>query len=137
MYESILVPTDGSEHAERAYERGLTLAEQFDADVHVQHVVDTSRHPETALSESQLLVADVEDDGQRLLKQCASEATGRGVGVTTRSCHGDPGEEILDYADENDVDLLVMGYQGEDHQRSLGSTTSRVVRSMDRPVMVV
>lgn len=137
MYESILVPTDGSEHAERAYERGLALAEQFSADLHVQHVVDTNRHPETALSESQLLVADAENDGERVLKRYATTARDRGVRVTTRNCHGDPDREILSYAGENGVDVVVMGYQGEDHQRSLGSTAQRVVKAMDRPVMLV
>jgi len=137
MYESILVPTDGSDHADRAYERGLALAAATDADLHVQHVVDTKRHTETALSGSQLLVSDAEADGQQVLKRCASQAQEAGVPVTTRSCHGDPGREILDYAGEHDVDVVVMGYQGEDHQRSLGTTTSRVVKSMDRPVMLV
>lgn len=137
MYESILVPTDGSEHAERAYDRGLTLAAECGSELHVQHVVDTNRHTETALSGSQLVVSNAEADGQRVLKQCASEAQNMGIPVTTRNCHGDPCREILDYADETDVDLVVMGYQGEDHQRSLGSTTSQVVKSMDRPVMLV
>lgn len=137
MYESILVPTDGSEHAERAYGRGLALAERTGAELHVQHVVDTNRHPETALSGSQLVVSDAEADGQQLLRRCAAEARGAGVPVATRSCHGDPGEETLAYADENDVDLLVMGYQGEDHQRSLGHTANRIVKAMDRPVMLV
>lgn len=137
MYDSILVATDGSEHADRAYERGLTLAEKCDAELHVQHVVDTNRHPETALSGSQLVVSDAETTGQRVLKECASAAKGRGIGVTTRNCHGDPGEEILTYADEHDVDLLVMGFQGEDHERALGTTASQIVKSMDRPTMLV
>ena len=137
MYESILVPTDGSEHAERAYERGLALAERFGADLHLQHVVNTNRHAETALSGSQVLVSNAETDGQRVLKRFAAAARDRGVPATTRSCHGDPGREILEYADENDVDVVVMGYQGRDHQRSLGSTTSRIVKSMERPVMLV
>lgn len=137
MYESILVPTDGSEHAERAYERGLALAAQTGADLHLEHVVDTNRHTETALSGSQLVVAAAETDGQQVLKRCAEQARDEGLAVTTRNCHGDPCREILDYAEDNDVDLVVMGYQGEDHQRSLGRTTSQVVKSMDRPVMLV
>ena len=137
MYESILVPTDGSEHAERASERGLALAERFDADVHLLSVVDRNRYPEPALSESELVYEDVENAGPTALKRHATTAQERGLEVTTRNCHGDPSREILNYADRHGVDVVVMGYQGEDHRRALGSTTNRVVKAMQRPVMLV
>ena len=41
MYESILIPTDGSEAAELAVEEALDVAEKFDAEVHTLYVVDT------------------------------------------------------------------------------------------------
>ncbi len=137
MYDTVLVTTDGSEHAERAHERGLALAEGFDADLHLLSVVDGNRYPEPALSETELVYEDVDNQGRLALKRNATTAESRGVTVTTRFCHGDPGKEILDYARENDVDVVVMGYQGEDHRRSLGRTAQRVVKAMERPVMLV
>lgn len=137
MYHSILVPTDGSERADRAYERGLELAEGFGADLHLLSVVDRNRYPEPALSESELVYEDVENAGRTSLKRYASIASERGIPVRTRHCHGDPSREILRYADEHGVDVVVMGYQGEDHRRALGSTASRVVKAMDRPVLLV
>ena len=137
MYESVLVPTDGSQHAERAYERGLALAEGFDADLHLLSVVDRTRYPEPALSESELVYEDVENTGQVALRRFATRAQRRGVPVRQRHSHGDPSREILRYANEHGVDVVVMGYQGEDHRRALGTTARRVVKAMDRPVLLV
>lgn len=60
---------------------------------------------------------------------------------STRSAPSDgvPSEEILDYADANGVDLIVMGTHGRTGlpRLLLGSTTERVVRLFDAPVLTV
>lgn len=137
MYDRILVPTDGSDHAEVAFERALDLAEQSDADVSLLHVVDTSRIGEPALSSAELIVDQREDDGTAMLRELGQRAHDRGVDAQSHNCHGEPSREIRRYADEIDADLVVMGYQGHDHDRTLGTVTAQIVKACERPVLLV
>ncbi|WP_331233314.1 universal stress protein [Natronorarus salvus] len=137
MYDRILVPTDGSEPANRAVEHTLALAEQYGATVHALHVVDTSRYGEPALSSTEIVLHELEDRGHDLLDEIADRADDRGLVVETRLCHGRPHREITDYADEIGTDLIVLGYQGQSHEREghIGSVAERVVRHAGRPVL--
>jgi len=137
MHDRILVPTDGSDNAERAFDYALDLAEQSDSDLSLLHVVDTARIGEPALSSAELVVDQREDDGTALLKAMARRASARGVGIESENCHGEPSREIRRHADEIDADLVVMGYQGHDHDRTLGTVTAQVVKACDRPVLLV
>lgn len=137
MYQTILVPIDGSDGAERAIEHALALGRQNDATLHGIFVVDTSRYGEPALSSAEIVVDDIEDRGQGLLDSFAARVEESGLDATTRCCHGRPDEEIRAYADEIDADLIVMGFQGQSQRREaqIGSVAERVVRSASRPVL--
>ena len=139
MYDTILVATDGSAPAEQAIERGLDLAERYDATLHALFVVDTRLVGEPALSSTELVVDELEDRGHALLDDIAARGEGRGIEITTRCCHGVPHEEIVDAAAEIDADLLVLGYSGQTHQNTdnIGSVAERVTRLTDRSVMLV
>jgi nucleotide-binding universal stress UspA family protein len=69
------------------------------------------------------------------------ENAGRTVNVDVESIilEGNPVEEILDFAEKNDIDLIVMGTQGKSAvQRFLiGSVSENVVRHSERSVLVV
>lgn len=116
IYQRILVPTDGSESADRAVEHTLTLAEQYGATVHALHVVDTSRYGEPALSSTEIVLHELEERGHDLLDEIAAKADDRGLAVETKLPHGRPHREITDYADEVETDLIVLGYQGQSHE---------------------
>ncbi|MHB9288145.1 universal stress protein [Halobacteriales archaeon Cl-PHB] len=137
MYDSVLIPTDGSEGANRAVRFGLALAEQYDAEVHAMNVVDTARYGEPALSSAEIVLDELEAEGHDLIADIAEDAEEQGIVVSTRVCHGVPPEEIVEYADEHDVDVVVMGYQGTSHQHKMGSTVQRVLEETDRPVLAV
>ena len=137
MYDTILVPTDGSDSANRAVEHGVSLAERYDATLHTMYVVDTSRYGEPALSSTELVLQQLEDRGAELVDEIVDRAENEGIETHTRVCHGRPDKEIIYYADEIDADLLVMGYQGHSHDMEghMGSIASRVTSSAGRPVM--
>jgi nucleotide-binding universal stress UspA family protein len=61
------------------------------------------------------------------------------VDIETVLRQGAPHTTILEYADEADVDLIVMGTHGRSgiHRYLLGSVTERVVRTADAPVLTV
>lgn len=134
MYERILVPIDGSEGSQRAIEHALELATRDDAELYGLHVVDTRKCGEPALSSLELVVDEAEDEGHQLLDAFAERAAGADIAVTTRCVHGIPHETILDHAREVDADLIVLGYEGEDHTRHMGSVARDIVDTSDRPV---
>ncbi|MFC4357861.1 universal stress protein [Halobium salinum] len=138
MYDTILVPVDGSDPSNRAVEHAFELAERFDAAIHAIHVVDTHRYGEPALSSTELVVDELEARGHDLLEELMDRADNIGVAVEPRVCHGDPADEIVAHADAVDADLVVVGFQGQSHRRPgrLGSVADRVLRSVDRPVLV-
>jgi nucleotide-binding universal stress UspA family protein len=137
MYDQILLPTDGSEQSGKAEQRALALAEQFDAELHALHVIDTRHMSEPALSTMELVTDEAEDRAMELLKDVVQAGEERGLTVTSRCCHGVPHDEILTYADEIDADLIVMGYQGHTHSEKMGSVVDRVLNATERQVLAV
>ncbi|MBV0925375.1 universal stress protein [Halomicroarcula limicola] len=136
-YDTILVPTDGSTHAEEAVEVAFRLAETDDADVHTLFVVDTRLYGEPALSSVELFLNDLEEQGHDVLSELVGRGTERGIDVEREIRHGDPEVTIVEYADEIDADLLVMGYQGHSHQKSRGAVLEGVLDATDRHVLVI
>ncbi|MFP8954101.1 universal stress protein [Natrialbaceae archaeon A-arb3/5] len=133
---SILVPTDGSDAAEAALDRALTIAEPTDAIVHVLTVVDTDGAPLRFDVET---VHELEESKNRLVDEITAALDGHGVDVTGAVRRGRPAREIVRYAEEHDIDLLVIGRTGQQRVAAalLGSTTDRVVRTASIPVIVV
>jgi len=137
MYETILVPIDGSDSSNRAAEHGLELAEQFDSKLHTLFVVDTRRYGEPGLSSTEIVVDELEDYGHGLVDDFADRADNRGIETETHVCHGVPQEEIIEYAAKIDADAIVLGYQGQTHRKKIGTVAERVVRDSNRPVFTV
>jgi len=138
MYDAILVATDGSADANRAVTHALEQAEQHDAALHGIFVVDTDRFSEPALSSGEMETIQEEEWGQEQLDEIASRAEKLEIDVTLYNCHGKPYQEIINYADEIDADLLVLGFHGQSHSSGsqIGSVTDRVVQNVGRPVLV-
>ncbi len=137
MYDTILVPTDGSEHSVRAAEHGRYLAERFDATIHVLSVVDIQSAAgvfDVGLEEE--FVARLEDQGQDAIEavKAAVDDTDR---VTTAQVRGEPSATILEYADEHNAGLIMMGTHGRTglERYVTGSVTERVVRRAEVPVL--
>lgn len=140
MYESILVPTDGSNHATQAAVHGFALARAFDATVHVINVVDlqTEGGLFNAGGVDEEFIARCEARGQEAIDEIEAHAHNSDT-VKTEVLRGAPSDTILEYADNNDVDLIAMGTHG---RRGLdryiaGSVTERVVRLANVPVLTV
>lgn len=134
MYENILVPTDGSDSVDRAIEQALGLAEADNATLHTLFVVE--RGPWIDHRGEQLRTA-LENEGKRATEDVAERGKERGIAVISEIRSGDPHREILEYADDHDVDLIVMGTQGRTglDRYLLGSVTEKVVRLSERSVL--
>ncbi|WP_255170001.1 universal stress protein [Natrononativus amylolyticus] len=147
MYDTILVPTDGSRVAERAVDHALELAGAFDADVHALYVVDTSA-VDIGLGTEQVDrirqgkfgdMPELEKRAKDATGSVATQADDRGIAVTEAVVGGQPHRQIADYAETHGVDLIVMGSAGRSGVRRalLGSVAERTLRSTKIPVLVV
>jgi nucleotide-binding universal stress UspA family protein len=138
MYDLILVGTDGSEKAQEAVERAFDLVQDSDAEIHAITVVNTARYGEPALSSSEIVLNELEDRGNKQLKEIREQGSERGIQVVTKCLHGNPSQEIIKYAQENEADLIVLGSHGHTHPRSvIGSTANRVLHGTSQEVLIV
>lgn len=163
MYDHILFPTDGSDGASAALDEASALAELCDATVHVLYSIDTrppgiglGTDPQTdnpsgmagtvtggpgGMADEREGTAELHADVRARaaeLVETASEGFGD-VETATVVESGTPHEVILAYADENDIDAIVMGTHGRTglDKYLLGSVTEKVVRLADVPVLTV
>lgn len=136
MYETILVPTDGSSQSDAALEHAVALASHHGATVHVLYVADSNRDSLTAQGGE--VVDALELEGDRITSE-AIDRIEAGVEAVGAVEVGDPVETILDYAVSVGADLMVMGTHGRRglDRYLLGSTTERVVRRSSVPVLTV
>lgn len=164
MYDNILYPTDGSAGSEAAAAHVREIASAFDARVHALHVIEAYEGG-LGLSgafddgESQAMsgqspiggyisghedspdIDDLEDEfteRAEALLETSTESFGD-LDLTTAVEIGAPHSVILRYADDHDIDLVVMGTHGRQgvEQRLLGSVTERVVRGSPVPVTTI
>jgi len=140
MYQDVLVPTDGSDASAAAVDHAVSIADRYDATVHLLHVVDLG----TEMSASGVgtiadeLTSTLESEADDALDDAGSRAEEAGVDYERTTVEGVPHEAIVAQAADRDADLVVMGASGRSGLREhlLGSTTDRVVRSTDASVLV-
>ncbi|MFH5800855.1 universal stress protein [Haladaptatus sp. CMAA 1911] len=141
MYKTILIPTDGSEHANIAVEHAVALAAQFDATLHVLSVIDT-RHlgitTPTELDIEQLRSA-YRKQSEEAIDEAVRRATVADVSTVTDIQIGVPHRTITEYVDEHGIDLVVIGTHGRTRLRQtlLGSVAEQVLRTSSAPVLAV
>lgn len=140
MFENILIPTDGSRGAKRGVEHALDIAEKYGAKVHVLYVVDERFSGSTpALGSDELVLEKHEEHGEEVIAEIVEEAKSLGLETSSKCVRGLPYKEIQEYAEAEDVDLIVMGLHGisELQRPHIGSTTDKVIRTVNVPVLPV
>jgi len=140
MYENVLVPTDGSDHAARGVEYGMDLAAAHDAQLHFLFVVDESVYGTTpALGSYEAFLEDLEERAEDIAEEMVEDATERGLDTTLSVRRGVPHDVICHYAEQADIDVIVMGKRGAGgvERPHLGSVTNRVLREAPMPVIPV
>jgi nucleotide-binding universal stress UspA family protein len=140
MYELIMVPTDGSETAERAATHAVSIAKCLKSKVMGLYVIDISAFsgiPTEAIWESMKDLLD--EEGRKALKTIEEIAEKEGVPCETEIAEGVPAEDIIRFAEDKKVDLVVMGTAGRTglDRLLLGSVAEKVIRTAPCPVLVV
>ncbi|QIO24610.1 universal stress protein [Haloarcula sp. JP-L23] len=137
-FDSVLVPTDGSDSSRVAADDAIEFALSTGAALHIVHVVDVGVVPD-GVNVGQVMAA-LEDAGERAIDDVISTAQNAGVSTIEASLmNGRPHRAITDYAADNEVACIVMGTHGRTgiDRYLLGSVTERVVRLSEVPVLTV
>lgn len=134
----VLVATDFSDYSELALRQGLSLAQEYQAELHLLHVLSAP-----VLGEPELAWIPSSTEGayhkaaRRLQKAVPGEAY-LWCEVKHAVRWGKPYREILSYAKEHEIDLICMGSQGTGFgmQALFGSNVDRVIRQSPCPALV-
>jgi nucleotide-binding universal stress UspA family protein len=140
MYDRILVPTDGSPGVERAVDHAIELAAVHGATIHAVYVVNTASFATLPMETSWEGVGSMlREDGEAALERARELAEAHDVPVETHLIEGSPSREVVRFAEECAVDLIVMGTHGRGgiDRLLLGSVAERVVRASSVPVTTV
>jgi nucleotide-binding universal stress UspA family protein len=139
MYDRILLATDGSERALTAATHATELASRFDAELHALFVIETRTAYDTAIVDREEARANLREIGTEALADVEQLAADSDRAVETTIREGVPAEEIIDYANATDIDLVVIGERGHSAFTTvlLGSTAETVLYELEIPVVVV
>jgi len=139
MIEAILVPTDGSACADRALTFAADLAKAYGATLTIIHVVPDATIPQIGEYEAysaaeHLRLGDALTGlGEEIVRKAESDARGLGAGeLQTLMPSGSAAQRIVDAANDHDVDLVVMGRQGNGtfSELLLGSVSQKVLHTV-------
>ncbi|APO43745.1 universal stress protein UspA [Paenibacillus xylanexedens] len=139
MLKHILVAVDGSDHAHKALEQALILAENMKqpASLLIVHV-----NPAISINEPALgvdLEARIAEEGQHIIEPVTRQLSGRDVAYETLLIAGDPVNEISRVARERDCGMIVMGTGGKGMlaEMIVGSVSHGVLKHAECPVLTV
>jgi nucleotide-binding universal stress UspA family protein len=144
MFDRIVVGTDGSDTAKEAVRQAADLAKQVGARLDVVSAYEPV--PQSRLREErQEIPADIAhvvsptEDVEALLAETAKQVGNNGVKVGTFARQGDPADAILDVAEEQKADLIIVGNKGMTGAKRflLGSVPNKVSHHAPCSVLIV
>ena len=144
MFERIVVGTDGSETAKVAVQQAADLARKVGAKIDLVSAYEPV--PASRLREErQEVPADLahtvtpSEDVEALLTETAAEVKKDGIDVGTYARQGDPADAILDVAEEQNADLIIVGNKGMTGAKRflLGSVPNKVSHHAPCSVLII
>lgn len=137
----MLVPLDGSEPAEKVLVYAKELAARLDLDVSLLYVCTKEEYQVLPMHRSYVerLAEQVKTQTAAVRASMGGPSKGKVAQVSGRVTVGYPAEEILRYADENKIDLILMSTHGRSGMKRwvLGSVADKVLRASRLPVLLV
>ena len=138
MFKKILLAADGSEHSKRATEKAIEISTcSTNSIIEIIYVVDPEKVKSEVLSNwNSVEIGDIRRKQVREIERMANEA---GISYEIKILHGEPGPVIVDYANKNNFDIIVIGSRGLNGLQEfvLGSVSHKVVKRAKCPVLIV
>jgi nucleotide-binding universal stress UspA family protein len=144
MFDRIVVGTDGSDTATDAVKTAIELAKISKAKLEIVSAYepipqDRLKQEGEGISGDIAHTVNAREDVQFILDKAAAEAKKAKVDVVTHPREGDPADAILDVAEENDADLVLVGNKGMTGARRflLGSVPNKISHHSPCDVWIV
>jgi nucleotide-binding universal stress UspA family protein len=141
VYKSIVVGTDGSETAQRAVAEATQLAEALGGELHLVSAYEPLRGARiVGAPEGEAKAWAVAPDAkvQAVVEEASASARMSGVAVKSHAITGDPADALLEIADREKADLIVVGSRGmHGMTRVLGSVPNKVSHRAFCSVLIV
>jgi nucleotide-binding universal stress UspA family protein len=140
LFRKILIATDGSEYTKKAIDHGIEIAINTGAKLNAIYVIDTRAYSSIPLSAPmEYTYSILRQEGDMALKYVSERAEAAGLEVEGIIAQGHPAEEIMKYAEENSIDLIVIGTLGKSglERFLMGSVVDKVIRNSKIPVIAV
>ena len=140
MYKRVLIPLDGSALAEQALPHAIALAKHCQAELILLRVVEPFPHARgMSLANLERTREQTHTWALEYLERLAADVQQEGVSAQKTTVEGRPHSVIAEYAETNQVDLIVMSTLGQSglSRWLMGSVADRVVRGATVPVLLV
>lgn len=134
----ILIAHDFSPDSEASFNYGLSLAQEYQSEVHLLHVLSSSGSEEPELAWSSAAGGGAYTYTARKLQQSLPKEAALWCSFVNVVRCGKTYEEILSYARDHEIDLICMGVSGSDWRmgKLFGSNVDRVLREAPCPILV-
>ncbi|PMP66139.1 MAG: hypothetical protein C0190_05950 [Thermodesulfobacterium geofontis] len=134
-FRRILVPLDGSIYSEVAFKKACKVAQDFSSELYLLSVVDI---PVEVSVERPELVEGLYSSARGVIDRARKAVENLGISVEESIREGDPGEKILSFIEEKDIDVVFMGSHGRSGIKRLlmGSVAEKVLTFTKVPVLI-
>ena len=144
MFKSIVVGTDGSQTATTAVKQAVELADSIKAKIELVSAYEPVgdqrlREERTEVPDDVSWMVNPREDVDATLREAAEWAKEAGVDVETYARQGDPADAILDVAEEQNADLIIVGNKGMTGAKRflLGSVPNKVSHHAPCSVLII
>lgn len=138
-YDKIMIATDGSKQVEKAVEAAVQLAKITGARLYAVYVIASAGYTPRNFGWEESLREILEAEAKKAVTFVEEAGKVSGVKVEPVILEGHPADRIMKFAEQEDMDLIVMGTLGRTglDRFLLGSIAENVVRHSKTPVMVL
>ncbi len=140
LYKKIFIATDGSTQNRKAIQHSIELAKLSGAKLYAGYVVDTAAFASIPMDSGwEMMYELLEQEANVATESVGEMAKDAGIPFEMVTLEGNPSHEIIEFADNNDIDLIVLGTLGKTglDRFLLGSVAEKVTRNSKVPVLVV
>ncbi|MRH44647.1 universal stress protein [Aquibacillus halophilus] len=139
MFKRILIATDGSEHSKRSLDKTIEMVSVYKEEVSIDLLYVVAGE----MSKSDILRYGDSDTAslkrKKLMNDNEEYLKSEGITVESIVLHGDPAPTIIEHANDNNYDCVVVGSRGKNQLQTmvLGSVSHKAVKYVNAPVLVV
>lgn len=150
-FSNILVPHDGTEISDKALDEGIKFATLFDSKLTILYVIEEQIIPpnmilsfikkKAEIHEAKKNIVEIIKSGaESMLRNRVQTAKDKNIDVDAEIRIGSPSKEILNYATEKNIDIIIMGSRqkgGIEKIKALGSVARKISEMSECPVLLV